>query len=200
MDEQVADPGYGAPPPQMGYLPTVQSPEFLKYLLESGDSAAQIQMQLEGMELLMKESEEPQLVQVRPPMVNPALRNSIMSFFFMYGSKPFTTTNLQGEQITKMLYNLIDNMIDILEDAKTYSAANFQQDPAYKANYPAHLVNAQQQILLIVEQNARVNLNRSWNAITLNKITGMHTSSEFKTPGDNKKRGVLSGIISRVNG
>lgn len=196
MDEQQVETNY-PPNPQMGYLPTSQSPEFLKYLLESGDSAAQIQMQLEGMELMMEEGKEPQLVQVRPPMVNPTLRNSIMSFFFMYGSKPFTTTNLQGETIKQMLYNLIDNVIDILEDSKTYGAADFQNDPVYKANYPAHLVNSQQQILLIVEQNARVNLNRSWNAITLNKITGMHTSSEWKTPDQNKRRGLLSTVLNK---
>lgn len=199
MEEQQPEQTYSNPPVQSGFLPSVQSPEFLKYLLESGDSAAQMQMQLEGMELFVKEGEEPKLQQVRPPMVNPALRNAIMSFFIMYGSKAFTTTNLEGKKINLMMYNLIDSLIDTLEDAKTYTTYNYRTDPNFTGDYPAHMSNMQQQILLIVEQSALANLNRSWNAITLNKITGMHTSSEFKQQGQERKKGFLSGLIRGNN-
>lgn len=170
---------------------SAQNAEFLRYLLDTQEPITELMYELEGKEITIQ-NEQPVLTQTRPPLVNPALRNSIIGFFKTYNTKGFITTNLTTTEINRIVQEVSNSTIDMLERSNTFSSVDWRENPVYQKSYPSFIDGHQQQILLMVEHTVLASLKRSQNAITLNKVTGMHQSIESKTDAQQKKGGLLS--------
>ena len=170
-----------------GYYGPAQSPEFLRYLIDNTDPILEMQNELEGKEIII-EKDTPILAQVRVPLVNPALRNKIMATLKNYNSKGFTTTNFSTTEIKEILFDVSNAMVDLLELCETFQSQDYKNDPAFLQQYPACLEGTHTQILLITEHSVHAALNRSQNALTLNKVTGVHQSTEIRNPDQQGQR------------
>lgn len=170
-----------------GYFGPGQNPEFLRYLLDSSDPIAELQNELEGKEIII-DRDQPILAQTRIPLVNPALRNKLMGYLKTYNTKGFKTTRFKQKEIQLMLFDVASSTIDLLEICNIYKSDKWKEEGSYNNNYPAFLEGSHQQILLLIEHTVQAALNSSEEGMTLNKVTGMHTSIEQKHNDDGKQR------------
>lgn len=170
---------------------SAQNAEFLRYLLDTQDPITELMYELEGKEITIQ-NEQPMISQTRPPLVNPTLRNSIIGFFKTYSTKGFITTKLSSAEINRIVQEVSNSTIDMLERSNTFSSVDWKENEIFLKSYPSFMDGHQQQILLMIEHTVLASLKRSENAITLNKVTGMHQSIESKNDSLQKKGGLLS--------
>lgn len=172
-----------------------QSAEFLKYLLETQDPINELINELEGKEVILGDNNQPILQRTRTPMINDTLRNIIIGVLKTYNTRGFITTSLKSDDITRIVRNVSMSVVDTLETSNRYSSVDWSKNLEYLKNYPAFLTGTQQHILLMIENTVLATLKRSEDAITLNKVTGMHSSSEIRS--DAGKQNKLLGIFNR---
>lgn len=171
-----------------------QNAEFLKYLLDTNDPIVNLQMQLQGQTIEYIEG-TPTFRQVSPPLVNISLANKIFTVLQTYNTKGFITTVLESGEINSIVQDISSAVIDLLEVSRSYPSTTWKKDKAFLIDYPSFMQGTQQQILLMIEHTIFTALKRSQKGITLEKVTGMHTSQEIKQDVE-KKKGIL-GVFNK---
>ena len=192
-EEGYEDQNDGQIPLPLNAISQIQHAEFLRFLLDPQDSISAIEYELEGKEIVY-EGDKPSVRQIRPPFVNPTLKNQIMSFLKTYNTKGFSTTKLNEKEINFIIFDLAHAVIDLLELSRRYSSMGWEKNKIYNDHYPAFLDGAQTQILLMIEHTVHSVLKRSEEGTMLDKVTGMHQSFEQKNTGQQQRKGILSGL------
>jgi len=170
-----------------------QNAELLRYILDTNDPIDSLQRELEGKELRLTDDDKVIVEQTRAPLINPSLRNSIFGFLRSYVSKNFITTKIDDKEINRITGDVGKAVVDVIKNSQRYSSVNWKQDETYLSESPAFLKGKQQPILLLIEHTIFITLKRSKDGMTLDKVTGVHSSQTLQTSsGEQKKRGLLA--------